>query len=303
MNQADLGEAKSWLLNLLLPQLSESGRSWLVEKYEALEKVYEPSKFHLAFGAAPRFVGKEPLVVEAAHKEAAEQVRTGLRPDTWSVDQAARILLLLTLPHDSADAHKVAVYDVFDTADMGEQVAIFSAFPLFPYPEQYVDLAAEGIRTNMTLVLEAIALHNPYPAEFLDQNAWNQLFLKCTFTDRPLYKIQGITLRENAELARIISDYAHERWAAGREVTPEIWRPVGPYFSHVHLKDMEKLFQHPMEVQRAAAALVCVEAGTGESIDLLNQQGDWKDRVFSGEITWEFIGKTWEIEKETIVST
>ena len=301
--QAELQEAKSWLLDLIQRQLPEPARNWVDTQYKALDQAFIRSKFHLAFGATPRRVGKAALQVSEEELEAVSGIRPGLRPDTWTIDQATRILFLLLLPHDTAEAHYEAVFDVFDTADMGEQAALFAAFPLLPYPAQYKALAAEGIRTNMTVVLEAIALHNPYPAEFLEENAWNQLFLKCTFTDRPLYKIHGINLRENPELARIISDYAHERWAAGREVTPEIWCPVGPYFSETHLEDCKRLLEHSLPVQQEAAALLCVEAGTSQSVKLVSSYPELKDRVIKGEITWEGIGKRWEVEKLTIVNT
>ncbi|MEM6633713.1 MAG: EboA domain-containing protein [Bacteroidota bacterium] len=302
MHQVELEEVRSWLINLLQAKLSESGRTWLTERYRKLDSLYTSSKFHLAFGAAPRFVGKGSLSQSEEELAKAQEIRQGLRPDTWTADETARILFLLLLPNDSAETHYAAVMDVFDTADMGEQAALFKAFPLLPYPEQYQDLAAEGIRTNMTVVLEAIALNNPYPAEFLEENAWNQLFLKCTFTDRPLHKIQGINLRENPELARIISDYAHERWSAGREVTPEIWCPVGPYFAETHLEDMKKLLEHSMPIQREAAALLCIEAGTKESISLISGYPALKDKVLKGEITWEGIGKKWETQKLTVMN-
>ena len=302
MHQVDIKEATSWLLDILQQKASEAGRTWLTEKFRKLGSSYKASKFHLAFGAAPRFVGKEPLQLSPEELEQAQGIRQGLRPDTWTLDEASRILFLLLLPNETDKAHFDAVMDVFDTADMGEQAALFKAFPLLPYPEQYRQLAAEGIRTNMTVVLEAIALNNPYPAEFLEENAWNQLFLKCTFTDRPLHQIHGVNLRENPELARIISDYAHERWAAGREVTPEIWCPVGPYFSEVHLEDMKKLLEHAMPIQREAAALLCVEAGTKQSIALVSAYPELKDKVLKGQITWKGIGKAWETQKLTVVN-
>ncbi len=303
MYQADIEAVKSWLLANISQQLTPEAKSWLETQYRQLSTKFVPSKFHLAFGLTPRKVGKELLQISPEELEAAQKLRPGLRPDSWTVDQATRILFLLLLPHETAEAHHAAIYDVFDTADMGEQAALFSSFPLLPYPEQYRTLAAEGIRTNMTVVLEAIALNNPYPSEYLEENAWNQLFLKCTFTDRPLYKIQGINLRENFELARIISDYAHERWSAGREVTPEIWCPVGPYFAETHLEDCKKLFEHTLPIQQEAAALLCFEAGTTESVRLVSSYPELKDKVLKGEISWEGIGKKWEVEKLDIVNT
>ena len=301
--QADIHESKSWLLNVIQRQLPEPARNWVHTHIQSLEQKFIRSKFHLAFGSTPRRVGKAIFQVTDEELLAAQALRPGLRPDTWTVDQATRILFLLLLPHNTAEAHYEAVFDVFDTADMGEQAALFASFPLLPFPSQYKALAAEGIRTNMTVVLEAIALHNPYPAEFLEENAWNQLFLKCTFTDRPLYKIHGINLRENQELARIISDYAHERWAAGREVTPEIWCPVGPYFSESHLSDCQRLLEHTLPIQQEAAALLCVEAGTSQSVKLVSSYPELKARVIKGEISWEDIGKRWEVEKLSIVNT
>jgi hypothetical protein len=41
--------------------------------------------------------------------------------------------------------------------------------------------------------------------------------------------IWGIDARVNAELARMLTGLARERWAAGRTVSPEAWRCVAPF--------------------------------------------------------------------------
>ncbi len=296
MEQVKLSEAKSWLYQLVSGQLGDHATQWFLQQAEALESEGPGRKLFLAFSSAPRFAGKKRLNLSDQEYELAQQIRRELQPQYWTIDQAIRIYFMLLLPTTSAAEHKKWIMELFDTADMGEQAAIFASLPLLPYPEQYRDLAAEGVRTNMTVVLESIGLSNPYPADYMEDNAWNQLFLKCVFTDRALYKIVGIKRRANAELARIISDYAHERWAAGREVAPGIWQPVPDFFQETHLGDMKKLFQHPEPLQQLAAALTCYESEHNEAAKLLEKYPDLKQNLVEENIDWKHIGEKWEMK-------
>jgi hypothetical protein len=79
---------------------------------------------------------------------------------------------------------------LFGTADVGEQTALYLSLPLLPYAASFKHRASEGIRTNMTVVFNAIALDNPYAAEFMEEAAWNQLVLKAIFVGSPLHRIQ-----------------------------------------------------------------------------------------------------------------
>src|SRR5690606_6973098 len=108
-------------------------------------------------------------------------------------------------------------------------VALYQGLPIFPDPERHVGRAAEGIRSNIKAVIEAVAHGNPYPADHLDEPAWNQMILKAVFVGIPLFPIQDIDRRANLDLARMLSDFAKERWAAGRTVSPELWRCVGRF--------------------------------------------------------------------------
>ena len=245
---------------------------------------------YLAFSAAPRFVGKNRLHTTDADLEQAQQMKRGFDPSRWTTDQAARTLLLLSLPTDDADAFVKKIETLFGTADMGELVALYGSLPLLPYPERFRKRAAEGVRTNMGDVYEAVALDNPYPAGFMDEDQWNQLVLKTLFVSKPLYRIYGIDERSNPKLARMLTDYAHERWAAGRTVSPELWRPIGPFIDEKNMQDIRRLFSQPNEAEQEAAALACAQSSYGPARELLEAHPDLKQKVESGELNWSLIG-------------
>jgi hypothetical protein len=141
----------------------------------------------------------------------------------------------------------------------------------------------------MTVVFNAIALDNPYPAEYLEEAAWNQLVLKTIFVGSPLHRIQGIDKRANAALASTLSDFAHERWAAKRQVPVELWRPVGPFINEKNLPDIEKLFTSGDPVQQSAAALACYHSDFPQAKTVLSQYPDFARKVTNKELTWENI--------------
>jgi len=73
--------------------------------------------------------------------------------------------------------------------------------------------------------LQRCCFTNPYPADYFDDLAWNQMVLKALFVGS-LHLIYGLDTRANSHTSDG-NDYAHERWAAKRSVSPEIWRLVG----------------------------------------------------------------------------
>ena len=96
-----------------------------------------------------------------------------------------------------------------------ELVAFYRGLPLYPDQPRYVARATEGLRTNMKSVFEAVAHRNPYPSEQFPEAAWNQMVLKALFVGSPLWPIVGTgPARATPTLARMLCDYAHERWAA-----------------------------------------------------------------------------------------
>ncbi len=296
-HQVNIANAADYLLFHIVRALDSSGKEWLEQQLSSFSKEIPKRKFYLAFSSASRKVGKGMLSIRPEDQLEAEEIRKGWQPWTYSMDQACRILFLLHLPDDSEQIFTRWISDIFDTADMREQMALYAGLPLYPFPEAHKKFAAEGVRTNMTSVLEAVALHNPYPADFFDEGAWNQLYLKCCFTDRSLHKIYGIDWRANQELSRIISDYAHERWAAGREVNPAFWRPVVPFVDDRLLEDIDQLFQHKDDLQRKAATLICLQSQSVQAKDMLENYPELKYIIEKESLSWTGLGQEWEKRK------
>lgn len=215
---------RDWLAARVPPHALD----WLDEKHMRIAGGETRSLFP-AFSAAPRYTGKHDLELGTQDLAAAGAARAGWRPLHWSTDQAARSYLLLALPADDPILYCSLLAQLFTAADVREQIALYQSLPLLPHAALHQDRAAEGVRSNMTSVFDAIALHNPYPADYLTEAAWNQLVLKAVFLGRPLQAVHGLERRANPTLARMLIDFAHERLAARRGITPELWPLVTPF--------------------------------------------------------------------------
>lgn len=271
-------------------RVDEKGIAWIDKQRSELGNGAPEWKFFTSFSAVPRFVGKSDLDLSPSDLEAADDARPGWDPSRWSVDQAGRTLLVLSLRHTEPAPFNAMLDAVFSTADVGESVALYQSLPVLPYPDRLTDRAAEGVRSNITSVFNAIALDSPYPLEYLEEAAWNQMVLKAVFVGSPLHRIKGLDARANPELARMLVDYAHERWAASRPVAPELWRPVGPFIDGNFVDDVARALESDRESDREAAALALHHAGSESARKVLKKSPDLQRRVESGELTWESFG-------------
>jgi hypothetical protein len=219
------------LRSFLKGELTEQAFSWLEERSKGIaqtecdEKKRQRSLF-MTFSACTRYTEKKALQLTDHEIARADSVRSDWNPSQWRWDHAARVFVLLHWPAKSADSFTVILDKIFAAADLGELEALYLALPLLPFPNAHHKRCAEGLRTNMTSVFTSIAHNNPYPKEQLNEAAWNQMVLKALFVGEPLHPIDGLDDRANATLSQMLCDYAHERWAAGRKVSPELWRPV-----------------------------------------------------------------------------
>ncbi|HEX4815002.1 MAG TPA: EboA domain-containing protein [Nonomuraea sp.] len=155
----------------------------------------------------------------------------------WTVDEAARALLLTALPTALQNAHQTLqtahpparvaaevaaelavavaaeVGDLYRYGDADEKRAVLKALPLLPVGPDALPLVHDAIRTNDARLVAAAL--GPY-ARHLDQAAWRQAVLKCVFMGVPLAVVDGLDERADAELAAMLAAFAAERAAAGR---------------------------------------------------------------------------------------
>ncbi|MFG2497661.1 EboA domain-containing protein [Streptomyces sp. NPDC048441] len=143
---------------------------------------------------------------------------------------AARVLLL-----HAADADPTTLARVYEQGTAAERRAVLHALPhLVPGPEA-LPLVEDALRTNDTRLVAAAV--GPYAARHLAPHHWRHAVLKCLFTGVSVEAVADLDRRAcaDAELARMLGDYAGERTAAGRPVPSDLHRvlalttPTAPY--------------------------------------------------------------------------
>nr|WP_234320502.1 EboA domain-containing protein [Streptomyces sp. SBT349] len=128
---------------------------------------------------------------------------------------AARVALLRAAHADAA-----TVTRLYQRGDAAERRAVLLALPELPVGAAALPLVEDALRANDPR-LTAAAL-GPYAARHLDQHLWRHAVLKCVFTGVPVSAVASLADRADAELARMASDFAAERTAAGRPVPDDV---------------------------------------------------------------------------------
>jgi hypothetical protein len=272
----------------LVARLPGDEAEWLKSSAQWLRDGGVDKDLYISVSLVPRKIGKADLALSAAELGQATAVRPGWDPRDWSLDQTARIYLLLAAAGDGATFSR-RLDQLCATADVGELVAFYRGLPLYPDQPRHVLRAAEGVRTNMKAVFQAVAHRNPYPSEQLAEPAWNQMVLKALFIGVILDPIIGLDRRANPALARMLCDYAHERWAAGRPVSPELWRCVGPHARGEMLADLGRVLEKGTGPERAAAALALSSSPDPAASGLLWTYPELSAAVSDHKISWQAI--------------
>jgi hypothetical protein len=291
-HQAHLSQTREFIYEHIKIKANARALEWLEQQQDNIQENPENlQSFYLAFSMASRFFNKEDLELSEKSISEAERLRKGFQPSYWNLLQAARTFLLLLLPYEDAEFYHASLNKLFETADIEEQIALYAALPLLPDPNHLTHRATEGIRTNITSVFDAIALRNPYPADFLNKDAWNQMVLKAVFMQRPLYQIYGADKRANNDLARMLIDFAHERWSAGRKITPELWRFVCPYINENFLPDIKKTLTEGDALEREACLLACSLSPSPMAKQLVDKFPGLRLKINDPVKGWQEIGE------------
>ncbi len=271
-------------------RLPVDARTWLADAAQRLRSGGDTDLYR-SVSLVTRKIGKADLALSPAEMGQAAAARESWNPSDWSLDQAARIYLLLVSGADGATFLR-RLDQLCNTADVGELVAFYRGLPLYPDQSRYVLRAAEGIRTNMKAVFEAVAHRNPYPAEQLSEPAWNQMVLKTLFIGSTLHPIVALDRRVNPELARMLCDYAHERWAAGRPISPELWRCVGPHARGEMLHDLGRVLEKGTGPERTAAALALASSPDPAALGLLRAYPELSVAVSGNKVSWQMLASS-----------
>lgn len=206
-------------------RISPDGRAWLAGALERLDS--DSSAVRTLFPAAGRRCGRGPL-----HAPEAAPAVTG-RARMWTVDDAARTLLMAALPlPGSGLAEEIAT--LYRYGDAAEKRGILRGLgPLdaaSTLGDRALPLVHDGLRTNDTRLLTAALA--TYGAHHLPPQAYRHGVLKCVFLGIPVDDIAGLDERADPELARMLTDYAREREAAGRDVPADLRRIVTAIDTH-----------------------------------------------------------------------
>ncbi|AEL25133.1 EboA domain-containing protein [Cyclobacterium marinum] len=283
-----------FLKHCLAATASAESMDWLELQVAKIKADNGSMKLFLSFSQASRHFSKHPMDLAIDTLQRAEAIRSGFSMKNWTGLQTARVILVLEAFSENTEKWFGDMEKLFESADIHEQEALYAALPIYPFQERFTKRAAEGLRSNMTSVFDAIALDNPYPADYLSEQAWNQMVLKAIFMQRPLYRIVGVDQRQNINLATTLVDYIHERWSAGRNVIPELWRFLSPFIDKEIIGLLEKVGEKGDRLEKFAAALACHESDNLAAKGLLDKHPEIKEKIENGEISWEKIGEDFE---------
>ncbi|WP_091316315.1 EboA domain-containing protein [Amycolatopsis tolypomycina] len=128
---------------------------------------------------------------------------------------AARVELLKAAPGAAAELPGLYRY-----GDAAEKRAVLLGLSVVDIGDAGVELVADALRTNDTRLVAAAM--GEYAAAHLDGPAYRHGVLKCVFMGIPLETVAGLDRRTDAELVRMLRDFAAERTAAGREVPADL---------------------------------------------------------------------------------
>lgn len=181
---------------------------WLDRAVEEIQR--DPGRIGALFPAVGREVGRGAL----RPRDDAQGLVYG------STEDVARARLLAALPSGVLGAELAELYRYGDAA---EKCGVLRALPdLDVAPGLGLPLVMDALRTNDTRLVAAAM--GEYAATHLDEHSWRHGVLKCVFVGVPLDAVARWDERLDAELRRMVTDYAAEQRAAGRAVPADAHR-------------------------------------------------------------------------------
>ena len=208
----------------------------------------------------------------------------------WNLVELLRVSSILELPFDE-DYHQT-LDQLLQFADFKERIAYYKGLIFYHDPLNHYKRAREGLRSNIQLVFEAIAIENTYPLNYFDDDAWNQMILKAFFMGVNVNAVKGLKERENLALKTMLIQYAQERVAASRRVDPRLWRCVGTFLEEKELHFLEAALCRDDENEQMGAILTLRVCELPEAKKLLIKYSHLDKKATKTSMTWESL--IWE---------
>lgn len=224
----------------LTDALDAEAQNRLLEMSE--EITADPTRVRVLHPAAARVVGRGPL--DPADPR-------GVCGPT--LDDAVRAVLVAAVARGTSgtEALRDEVDDLYRYGDADEKRSVLRALPQLDIGDAALPLVSDALRTN-DVRLVAAALGD-YGAEHLPSDAWRQGVLKCLFVEVPLSAVARLEQRTDAELARMVAAYCHERVAAGRSVPADVWLVLDAHAEALDDTPIRGELESPYPDRRAAA--------------------------------------------------
>ncbi len=274
------------LAKILHLHLDSDHLKWMEGKIDGIIKEKSSKDLYLTYSLMASKINPIPLdKMPSGENEVIQYLET----QNANLLQIGRVYLLIRVLEADENFFFNKVENIIQVSDTGELETFLKFLVLMPNSGNYRNVAVEALRTNIATIFDAISLNNPYPSMFFNDQQWNQMYLKAAFMERDLSLITDIEARANKDLVRIISDYAHERWAASRKVDPYFWRPVGRFLNDTLVEDMNRLFLSEDEKENMAAALACSISENPKAKALLEKYPQIKNKLDQGLISWSKI--------------
>ncbi|MFC2147511.1 EboA domain-containing protein [Bacteroidota bacterium] len=277
-------DTRKQLSKILGDSVSEETHTWIENKLDLIIKSKSAKELYLSYSL---LAGKIDPAKKPRLQGINQELEEYLIAQNADLLQIARIYLLSKVLESDLAYFSTKVANLIQVADTGELETFLKFLMLLPNAGDYNHVGVEALRTNIGIIFDAIALNNPYPSIYFNDQQWNQMYLKAAFMERNLGEIVDVEKRANRDLVRIISDYAHERWAASRDIDPMFWRPVTGFLEGVLLQDMDHLFRSKDKIENLAAALCCYYSNQPEAIRLLDKYPNLREKVANKAVTWE----------------
>jgi len=175
------------------------------------------------------------------------------------------------------------------TADVGELVAFYRGLPLYPDQRRHVLRAAEGVRTNMKACVPGCGA-----PQSLSIRTTGGTGLEPDGAEGVIHRRQPGSNRRPGP-PRQSGAGAHalrlraRTLAAGRPVSPELWRCVGPHARGDMLADLGRVLEKGTGPERAAAALALSSSPDPAASGLLWAYPELSVAVSDHKISWQAI--------------